>query len=216
VDERYVAQWSQLHGGYDVARSRLVTAWVSGCHALARPLALRAVPPLAVTIAAPPVAAAACVLAGGGRAERAASVLLVVVAAVLDGVDGALAIVGRRVSRLGFLADSLVDRVVDALLLVALWQAGAVVWSVVVAGAALLMFEYARARAGAAGMTEIGVVTVGERPVRVVVAAAGLLATVAAPGHVSAAATAASLATGGLSIAALTQFLAVARHALAE
>ena len=67
------------------------------------------------------------------------------------------------------------DRVADALFLLALWLAGATAWVCVSAGALTGLLEYARARATAAGMTEIGVVTVWERPTRVIVTALFLL-----------------------------------------
>jgi CDP-diacylglycerol--glycerol-3-phosphate 3-phosphatidyltransferase len=45
----------------------------------------------------------------------------------------------------------------------------------VAAGGVSWLHEYVRARAAAAGMTGIGVVTVGERPTRAAVAVAGLV-----------------------------------------
>jgi CDP-diacylglycerol--glycerol-3-phosphate 3-phosphatidyltransferase len=219
VDEGHggdVAEWSRLHGGFDVSRSLLVTAWVTGCLRAARPLARLRVPPLVVTLAALPLAGGACALSAGGRAQRGVAVVLVVVAVALDGVDGALAISSGRVTRLGFLADSLVDRAVDALLLVALWVAGADAWSAVGGGVALALLEYARARALAAGMLGIGVVTVGERPTRVVVATIALLATVVVPAHARPAATAGATATLVVGAVGLVQFLVVARRSLRD
>jgi len=53
---------------------------------------------------------------------------------------------------------------------------------VVAAGGTSWLHEYVRARATAAGMTEIGAVTVGERPTRVSVAFSGLLVAGLVPG----------------------------------
>lgn len=217
MDTRYaddVAEWSRLHGGYDASRSRLVSTWVVGCLRLARPLVRWRVDPLAVTLTALPIAAGACALAAGGRADRAVAVVLVVAAAVVDGIDGALAVLSRRVTRMGFVADSVTDRVVDGLFVVALWCAGASAWAAVVAGAGLVLFEYTRARAGAAGMSEIGVVTVGERPTRVILVAVALLATVVMPRDAGSWATAGAVATAVVAVVGLVQFVMVARHSL--
>jgi hypothetical protein len=58
---------------------------------------------------------------------------------------------------------------------VAFWLVGAPGALVAAGGALSWLHEYVRARAVAAGMREIGAVTVGERPTRVCVAVAGLL-----------------------------------------
>jgi CDP-diacylglycerol--glycerol-3-phosphate 3-phosphatidyltransferase len=132
---------------------------------------------------------------------------LVLLNGLLDGLDGAVAVVSGRASRVGFLLDSVADRVSDALLLAALWGAGAPGGLAVVAGVALGLLEYARARAAQAGMGEIGVVTVGERPVRVVLVALGLAGSSSAGPSFAGAAAA---ATAGLASIGLVQLLVVA------
>jgi CDP-diacylglycerol--glycerol-3-phosphate 3-phosphatidyltransferase len=77
--------------------------------------------------------------------------------------------------------DAVADRVGDLVFLGALYAAGAPAWSCVAGGVLMLLQEYLRARATAAGMTEVGVVTVWERPTRVIVTAA-FLASAAALG----------------------------------
>jgi CDP-diacylglycerol--glycerol-3-phosphate 3-phosphatidyltransferase len=117
--------------------------------------------------------AAALAAAGGRWAVAAAAV--VVVSALLDSLDGAVALLTGRATAWGSVLDSVVDRVSDGLYLVALWLVGAPPGLCVAAGALTLLQEYARARAAAGGMREIGVVTVWERPTRVVVTALFLL-----------------------------------------
>ena len=56
----------------------------------------------------------------------------------------------------------------------ALWLLGAPGWVCVVAGVLTGLLEYVRASAIAAGMPGIGVVTVWERPTRIIVIAVGL------------------------------------------
>ena len=106
--------------------------------------------------------------------------------------------------------DSLVDRVSDAVYLVAFWLLGCAGWVCVVAGVGLGLLEYARARAGNAGMTSIEVVTVGERPTRVIVASSFLITVGVFPGHGPAVSLVAVLATAGVSLIGLGQLLRAA------
>lgn len=212
MSDDFRARWSALHGGYDPARSRVVLAWLALVRVLATPLARAGVPPNLLTALAVAAALAAAFVAGlvagpGAAWAPAAAAGLVLLNGLLDGLDGAVAVLSRRASRLGFLLDSLADRCADGLLLVALWRAGAPPGWAVGAGVALGLLEYARARAGQAGMSEIAVVTVGERPVRVVLAAVGL----AVPSLSGAAAA----TTAGLAAAGFVQFLGVAVRRLA-
>ena len=101
-------------------------------------------------------------------------------AAVADSVDGAVAVVTGRTSRLGYVYDSVADRVGEAAWLIAFWLLGAPGLLVAAAGALSWLHEYVRARSVSAGMREIGAVTVGERPSRVLVAMLGLVAAGAA------------------------------------
>jgi phosphatidylglycerophosphate synthase len=163
--EEYLAAWARWHGGAEPADSRLVRGWLSAAYALARPLA--GVPPLAATAAGLAVAAATVlpVLAGGGWLVAAG--VLVGLTGVLDSLDGALAIATGRASRRGFVLDSAVDRLTEAAYATALWLAGAPGWLAAVFGALCWLPDYLRARAGQAGVTETGAISVWERPTRV-------------------------------------------------
>ena len=171
----YLDRWSALHGGYDPRSSRVVGPWLSAVYALARPLARAGVAPDAVTLLGLVLAGGVVVAsAAGGRWVLLAS-LVTLVSGLLDSLDGAVAVLTGRATRWGAVLDSVVDRASDALLLLALWVVGAPAWACVAAGVLVLTQEYARARATAVGLDDIGVVTVGERPTRVLVVAAFLL-----------------------------------------
>ena len=117
-------------------------------------------------------AAIAPALAGGWWLLLAAA--LVVLAGLLDNVDGAVAVLTGRASAKGEVLDAVADRVGDLLFLGVLLAAGAPLPVCALGGALMLLQEYLRARAAAAGMTDVGVVTVWERPTRVIVTAAFL------------------------------------------
>lgn len=174
VDE-FLRRWSALHSG--AAVDGLVGWWLRRVHRLARYPARVDVRPDLITVLALVVAWSAVPAAAGGTgAWLVAAAAAVAAGGVLDALDGAVAVLTARVSRWGFVLDSGCDRLAEAGFVTALWCAGAPGWLAVVAGAVGWWQEYLRARAGAAGMREIGVVTVAERPTRVLVTAMFLLA----------------------------------------
>lgn len=172
AEEAY-AHWSRLHGGLDPRTSVWVSGWVRLAHACARPLARRGVSPDTVTVLAVLLTATVPALAALGAAWPLAATLVLVGATVLDGVDGALAAQTGTASAWGRVLDPLADRCSDLLLLAALGVLGAP-WSVVVALWLLVLLpELARALGQAAGMVGPGMVSVWERPTRVILGAFG-------------------------------------------
>ena len=170
------AQWSQRHGGLDPHASWWVSGWVRLTDACARPLARRGVRPDVVTLLGVLATAVVPVVAAGGAGWPLLAVPVVVAAAVLDGVDGALASRTGTASRWGQVLDALADRVSDLVLVATLVVLGAPWWLGAALGALVLLHESVRATAQAAGMQGPGTVTVGERPTRIIVVsfAAGL------------------------------------------
>jgi CDP-diacylglycerol--glycerol-3-phosphate 3-phosphatidyltransferase len=115
----------------------------------------------------------------GGTAALAAGVALVLLSALADSIDGALAVITRRASRLGHVLDSAADRLSEAAWGLAVWLLGAPVWLAILITGLGWLHEYVRARATLAGMRDIGAVTVCERPTRVMMVAATLSVTAA-------------------------------------
>lgn len=212
----YLRRWAPLHGGYEPRPGSLAGRWLALAYAAARPLAARGVAPDLLTAWGVLVSAAvAAVAAAGGRWPLAAAAV-VVVAGLLDNLDGAVAILAGRTSRWGFVLDSLADRLSDAAYLVALWALGAPGPPCVVGGGLMGLQEYVRARAGNAGMGEVGVITVWERPTRVILTAGLLLGAGLLPGSADLVATGGALAWIGLGLVGLTQLLVVVRRRLAD
>jgi phosphatidylglycerophosphate synthase len=214
--EEYLAAWSTWHGGADPTASRMVHGWLSGMYALARRVA--GLPPAAVTAAGLLVAGAAVVPAAVGGLWLLLAGVLVGVSAVLDGLDGALAIATGRASRRGFVLDSAVDRLSEGAFAAALWVAGAPGWLAAAFGGLCWLPDYLRARAGQAGVIETGQLSVWERPTRVAMTGftlggAGVVADLGWSTAVVTAGTAAGCLLGVLGVAQLGTAL---RRALAD
>jgi len=163
--EEYLAAWSRWHGGAAADRG-LVRAWLTAVHTLAVPLA--AVPPILATALGLLLGCAAIVPAAAGGAWLVVAAVLVGLSGLLDSLDGALAIGTGRASRRGFVLDSAVDRLTEGAYAAALWVAGAPGLLAVAFGALCWLPDYLRARAGQAGVTETGALSVWERPTRVI------------------------------------------------
>ena len=104
-----------------------------------------------------------------------AAAALVALSGLLDNLDGAVAVLTGRVTRWGALLDSVGDRLADGAAYLALWVVGGNAWWVVAAATLGFLHEYARARARALGQRDVLVLTVSERPTRIIVVAMFLL-----------------------------------------
>ena len=173
--EETLDRWSQLHGGVDAEASRWIAGWVVLSHACARPLAHLRVSPNVVTWSAVVVMAAAPGIAALGRWWPIVAAAVVTIGAVLDGVDGALAIQTDSVSRWGRVIDPLADRCSDVLLIGVLVVLGMPLWLGIALALITVLLESVRATAQAAGMDGPGHITLWERPSRVLVAVFGSL-----------------------------------------
>jgi CDP-diacylglycerol--glycerol-3-phosphate 3-phosphatidyltransferase len=154
----------------------VVRGWVRLAYSAGVLLARLRVGPTAVTLAGLVLCLAVPVVVPLGPAGLLLGAVLVLLAGLADAFDGAVAVLTGKAGRAGFVVDSVADRIGEAAWLVAFWLAGAPGWLVVAGGGVSWLHEYLRARAATAGMPDIGVVTVAERPTRVSVAIVGLLA----------------------------------------
>ena len=152
--EEHRLRWQALHC---VEASWLVRRWLRLVLGVSRRLR---VPPSAVTAAG--VVAMLC--AAVVPLQVAAG--LVLLSGLLDGIDGCVAILQDKVSDFGRLLDHSADRIGELVLGYLLWRAGAPWWLAVVAVALML---------GVEGLRRAPVVTLGERPVRLLFTAAALL-----------------------------------------
>lgn len=174
--DEYSTTWAGLHGGFDPrSATPVVRGWLRLAYHLGFILGRLRVSPAAVTLAGVVICVGVPFAATRGTDGLVLAAGLVLLSAIIDSVDGAVAVVTGRITRLGYVYDSLADRIGEAFWLVAFWLVGAPGALVAAAGGLSWLHEYLRARSASAGLREIAAVSVGERPTRVAVAVIGLL-----------------------------------------
>ena len=158
-------EWSALHHGIDPARVPLLSGWLKAMWTLSAPLARVRTPPVALTVLGALFAVDAVLLAA---AQPWVALALVLLSVLCDGLDGAVALLSRRVTVAGGYADKIADRVADTAFAAVLWRCGAPWQLALAAGALSLAHEAIRTvRRG----TLLARLTVAERPTRAVCAA---------------------------------------------
>jgi phosphatidylglycerophosphate synthase len=214
--EEYFDRWRGLHGGYDPRANPWVRGWLTLSYWIARPLAARGVLPDVVTLWSVWLAFAVFVpAAAGGRWPILAGWILVF-SGLGDGIDGCVAVLTNRATRWGYVLDSAVDRVNDVIYLFAIVSVGGPPALAIAAGIAFGLLEYIRARAANAGMGDVGVVTVGERAMRVILCSAGIHFGGVFAGHASLVATLGLAALTTFSVVGLGQLVLAVRRQLIQ
>jgi phosphatidylglycerophosphate synthase len=214
--DEYFTAWAELHGGYDPRSSFLPRIWLSFAYLCAKPFVRAGISPNAVTVLGLVVSALTLWPAAVGGRWALLVPLIVALSGLVDNLDGAVAVMSGRTSAWGYVLDSVVDRVSDGLYLVVLWLLGAPAWACVLGGALMVLQEYARARAVAGGMSEIGVVTVWERPTRVIVTVMFVFGAGLYPSAATTWVTLGALAWVGLGVVGLLQLLVVVHRRLSS
>jgi CDP-diacylglycerol--glycerol-3-phosphate 3-phosphatidyltransferase len=153
-----------------------VLGWLPLVYVVASPLARWRVPADLLTATGLVTGAATVVAATAGGRWLLLAAVMAVLCGVLDGLDGAVANLLATSSAWGHVFDSFVDRCTDLLLLGALWVLGAAPELCVATGSLTLLQESVRASAAATGLEGVGVLTVWERPSRLILATLTFLA----------------------------------------
>src|SRR5206468_2872033 len=111
--DEHLQEWAGLHG--TESPGGFVGGWLRAGAAVARPLARAGISAYAVSLSALVAALAAVGLAClPGWAGPLAACVAVTVSGLLDSLDGAVAVQAGRPTKVGFLLDSVLDRVADA------------------------------------------------------------------------------------------------------
>lgn len=151
--------WSQLHG--DAKVTGIVKAWLIISFVIVKPLAKLKITPNMLTFLG--------LLFGIALYLNVQSpwvAVLLVLSLTCDGIDGSLAIFTSKFSRFGAMLDSIIDRITEFFWIASLYKIGADIKILLFIIVIAAVQEYIRARASGLGMSQVGVITLAERPVR--------------------------------------------------
>ena len=157
--DEFFSVWRRLHGAAEI--SGIIKGWLNISYLIVKPLAKVSVTPNILTILG---------LFFGvllyANAETFWAPALLVLSLICDGIDGSLAIVTNKSTKWGAILDSTVDRLTEIFWVLALYKVGADLNLLIIVLLAASVQEYMRARAAGLGVSEVGIVTFAERPVR--------------------------------------------------
>ena len=157
--EEFFSTWSDLHGNAKI--SGIVKAWLSISYLIVRPISRVRITPNILTM----FGLFFGVILFLNANTSWASVLLVL-SLICDGIDGSLAILTKKSTKWGAILDSVVDRLTEIFWVLALYKIGADLKLLVLVLLTASLQEYVRARSAGLGVSEVGIVTFSERPVR--------------------------------------------------
>ena len=153
------AAWSTLHGGAEI--KGVVKTWLSISYASAKIASALRISPNVLTLLGLIFA-----IAMAANPLSLWTIPLLVLSLYSDGIDGSVAIYQNRSSSFGAILDSVADRISEALWFYVAYRIGVPAWIALATYVIATTQEYARARLGGLGISDVGVVTPAERPVR--------------------------------------------------
>jgi CDP-diacylglycerol--glycerol-3-phosphate 3-phosphatidyltransferase len=157
--DEFKAKWSSLHS--DAETTGIVGAWLNISYRFGLICTLLRISPNALTVLGLLGAVATAL-----TAQSPLAIFFLVFSLFCDGIDGSVAIFQHRESKFGATLDSVVDRISEALWFYALYAIGVPAWIPITLWSVAAFQEYARAKLVSLGVSDIGVVTPAERPVR--------------------------------------------------
>jgi CDP-diacylglycerol--glycerol-3-phosphate 3-phosphatidyltransferase len=157
--DEFKAKWSSLHS--DAETTGIVGAWLNISYRFGLICTLLRISPNVLTLFGLLGAVATAL-----TAQLPWAIFFLVFSLFCDGIDGSVAIFQHRESKFGATLDSVVDRISEALWFYALYAIGVPAWIPITLWSVAAFQEYARAKLVSLGVSDIGVVTPAERPVR--------------------------------------------------
>ena len=157
--QEFNAKWSSLHS--DAETTGIVGGWLKISYRFGLICTLLRISPNALTLLGLLGAVATAL-----TAHSAWAIFFLVFSLFCDGIDGSVAIFQQRDSKWGATLDSVADRISEALWFYALYAIGVPAWIPITLWSVAAFQEYARAKLISLGVSDIGVVTPAERPVR--------------------------------------------------
>lgn len=157
--DEFFSIWGRLHGDAEI--SGIIKGWLNISYLIVKPLAKVRITPNVLTILGLLFGALLYV-----NAETFWAPALLVLSLICDGIDGSLAIVTNKSTKWGAILDATVDRLTEIFWVLALYKVGADLNLLIIVLLAASVQEYMRARTAGLGVSEVGIVTFAERPVR--------------------------------------------------
>ena len=157
--EEFNARWSTLHSDTSIAGA--IAWWLKISYRFGLIATLLRISPNVLTLLGLISAAMTAIFATSWWA-----IVFLVLSLFYDGIDGSVAIFQKRDNAWGATLDSVVDRISEAFWLYALYIIGVPAWLAISLWSIAAFQEYARAKLVSLKVTNIGVVTPAERPVR--------------------------------------------------
>ncbi len=157
--EEFRAKWSSLHS--DAETTGIVGGWLNISYRFGLICTLLRISPNSLTLFG-----LLSAVATAFTAHSVWAIFFLVFSLFCDGIDGSVAIFQHRDSKWGATLDSVADRISEALWFYALYAIGVPAWIPITLWSVAAFQEYARAKLISLGVSDIGVVTPAERPVR--------------------------------------------------
>lgn len=157
--QEFNQSWSKLHG--DAQITGVIKGWLGISYILVKPLAKIRVTPNLLTVLGLFFGILLYLNALSNWA-----ILFLVLSLICDGIDGSLAIITSKSGKWGAMLDSVIDRITEVFWALTFISIGADQKLVIAALLIAVTQEYLRARSAGLGLTDLGVVTIAERPVR--------------------------------------------------
>lgn len=167
--QEFNQSWSKLHG--DAQITGVVKGWLRISYTLVKPLAKMRITPNFLTFLGLVFGILLYLNALSNWA-----IFFLVLSLICDGIDGSLAIITSKSSKWGAILDSVADRLTEIFWGLTFIAIGADQNLVIAALLIAAVQEYLRARSAGLGLTNVGVVTISERPVRASILFVALIA----------------------------------------
>lgn len=157
--QEFNQSWSKLHGEAQI--TGVVKGWLAISYTLVKPLAKLRVTPNLLTFLGLFFGILLYL-----NAQSNWAIIFLILSLICDGIDGSLAIITGKSGKWGAMLDSVVDRITEVFWALTFISIGANQNIVIAALLIAATQEYLRARSAGLGLTDVGVVTIAERPVR--------------------------------------------------
>jgi len=157
--QEFKAKWSTLHS--DAKTDGIVGAWLNISYRFGLICTLLRISPNLLTLLGLVGAVATAI-----TSQSIWAIFFLVFSLFCDGIDGSVAIFQQRESHWGATLDSVIDRISEAFWFYALYAVGVSAWIPIALWSIASFQEYARAKLISLKVSDLGVVTPAERPVR--------------------------------------------------